>query len=211
MAFGSFLKKIFAPAAAVAAAPFTAGTSLAWLPAAIGAGGAALSGASQASAQNRGSRIQALMAQDVARLRAEQERRESERDIMRKLAQTAYIGSGGYQAPASPRTITLGGAQMALPSFGFGPRGSSEAEISAAKSLEAELLKRLAGPGWQPSDYMKHAKAGKLESLGGWLGAGLGAYGGFAQDYQNRRTIPSGVPSNRPWTGSIRSTYPDVE
>jgi hypothetical protein len=195
MGFLSFLGKIAAPVASIAAAPFTAGTSLSWLPAALGAGGAALGSMGEASAQNRGERLAALLEQDKLRLLAEQDRRTSESDAMRKLAQTAYLRGGGYQAPATPRTITLGGMQRELPSFGFGPRAASEAQMSAASDLERELLARLSGPGFQLSDYSREMKPGIGERLAGIFGPALGVTAVGMDRYQRSRK-PTGTTND---------------
>lgn len=135
---------------------------------AIGAGASA---GSQASASNRGTTLQALMDQDRMRLMAGQDQRAGESDTLRKLAQTAYLRSGG--AHYGPTSTPAG----MLPTFDFGPRPASPEQMTAAGSLEQELLKRQARGPMQLSDYTKQMKPGFFEKFGGILGAGASAFG----------------------------------
>jgi hypothetical protein len=130
---------------------------------AIGAGSSA---ASQASAQNRGARLQALMDQDQMRMAASRDNRESERDILKKLAQSAYLSSGG--ANFKPSTEYT---------YSFAPRAASKTQMDAAGLLEAELMKRLQAGPMKLSNYSKEMRPGFWERFGGILGAGASAYG----------------------------------
>lgn len=142
MGFWSTLGKIAAPIGAVAAAPFTAGTSLAWLPAALGAGGAALGAAGQASAQNRGEKFggqidleRLLMERESQsqglRINREQEGRASASDAFRKLLGASRLLSPGTRPQLSP--------------YSQKPRAITAEEQRGASSLIEEVLKRLEG------------------------------------------------------------------
>lgn len=147
------------------AAPFTGGASLAAIPA-IDAIGAAAGAGSQASAQNRGTKLQALMDQDLMRLRVRDDQRTMERDALKKLAQTGYLKAGGSTfQPSTPY------------SYSFAPRAASDAQKQAASTLEEELMKRMAAGPMPLSDYAQQMKPGFWEKFGGILGAGASVYG----------------------------------
>lgn len=166
MSFWSTLGKI----GAGVAAPFTGGASLAAIPMIDAIGGAASAG-SQAAASNRGTALQAMMDQDRMRMAAADQQRTGESDILKKLAQTAYLKSGGAQY--GPTSTPAG----MLPTFGFGPRPASAEQMAGASTLEQELQKRLTAPPMQLQDYASKMKPGFWEKFGGILGAGAGAYG----------------------------------
>lgn len=146
------------------AAPFTGGATLAAIPA-IDAIGAAASAGSQAAAQNRGSKLQALMDQDLMRQRFAQDQRTSETDAIKKLAQAKYLSQGGANFKSTTPY-----------SYSFAPTNASEAQMSAASTLEDELLRRMSNP-MQLSDYSKQMKPGFWEKFGGIIGASASAYG----------------------------------
>jgi hypothetical protein len=103
-----------------------------------------------ASAQGKASNKQVQLQQDALQLQRERERRDTETDIFKKLAQTAYLKGGG--ASEGPTTINYGGQQTTLPSYGFGPRAASDAQKTAATDLETLLLERVRAPMVNPAD-----------------------------------------------------------
>jgi len=110
---------------------------------------------------------------DRLRLEGEKDRRLAETDAMRKLAQTGYLKSGGN--PYKPATMLDGSV---LPTFGFGPKAPSQAQLEAANTLEGQLLARVQpGAGFQPSPLDSYAKPGKAENIGrygSYIGTGIG-------------------------------------
>ena len=151
MGFWSKLGKFGLAAGGAIAAPFTAGTSLAALPAVLGAAGGLIGGAGDSAASSRGTNVSIEMEQE--RLRQQQERdffdqlmarergeRESGKDALRSLQHTQYIGGGGreYSAPT-----TQSGRKLST--YGFGPVATTEAEQTGAQALEKELMARLQG------------------------------------------------------------------
>lgn len=115
---------------------------------------------------------------DALRLKAVQDRRVAESDAMKKLAQTGYLGSGGN--PYKPATMLTG---ETLPSFGFGPKAPSAAQLEASKTLEGQLLARLQpGAGFQPSPLESYTKPGTGEKIGRYgalIASGLGTASQF--------------------------------
>jgi hypothetical protein len=182
------------------AAPFTGGASLA-LPALFEAGGAALGGASQASASNRGAQIEAAIEQERLRqqqeknyrealVQREQEGRASATDAFRKLQQTSYLMN---RADYTPTSVTSQGKPLRLASFGFGPKSATESEITGADALRTEVLKRLtqgnAIPEVQaPSPFTidpKLLKGSIWEKLAGIAGPALSLYGAATNPNRN--------------------------
>ena len=84
-----------------------------------------------------------------------------------------------------------------MPSYGFGPKASTEAERAGAASFRAEAEKRLQGdnPIPMPEDqgpfnYRKELlEGGKGEKIAGWLGTGLSAYGDLATRKSDLETL----------------------
>lgn len=110
---------------------------------------------------------------DRLRLEGEKDRRLAETDALHKLAQTGYLKGGGN--PYKPATMLDGSV---LPTFGFGPKAPSQAQLEAANTLEGQLLARVQpGAGFQPSPIDSYAKPGKAENIGrygSYIGTGLG-------------------------------------
>jgi hypothetical protein len=185
MSFWKALGKI----GAIGAAPFTGGASLSVLPL-IDAVGSAASAGSQAAASNRGTRLQALMDADQMRMAAAREQRASESDILRKLAQTAYLRQGGSQFKPSTQY-----------SYSFAPRAASAEQMRSAGDLERELLRRMVNP-MQLSDYGKDMKPGFWEKFGGIVGAGAT---GLSAAMQRRQDQP---PTTPPYAGPLQGTTP---
>lgn len=166
--------------------------------------GSALGAGSQASADNRGTMLEAMIEQE--RLRQEQMRnyydasrtafdtemsrgkevRDAEGDAWKKLQQAAYVGG----APAS---ASLG---LAGP-YSRSVAGPSSSERGAASDFEAEMVKRMKTLGGQyalpnaiaapekqapyelPMDLLK---PGMWEKISGYVGAGLKGLGGIPKE-----------------------------
>jgi hypothetical protein len=136
----------------IAAAPFTGGASLA-IPAALEVGSKALGAAANSSASNRSAQVQADIEQERLRQQSqrdfwqalvarEQEGRASGTDALKKLQQTSYLENRtGYR----PTTLSTSVGSKTLPSFGFGPAASTEADVTGAQALRNEVMKRLQG------------------------------------------------------------------
>jgi hypothetical protein len=166
--------KPIAKIGAVAAAPFTGGASLSAMPL-LDAAGNMLSEGAQASAANRGSQIDTLMDQERLRMGARTEDRANRGDLWRQMQQAAYVGSGG-QGYAAPTIVGRTGLKS-LPQFGFGPRGSTDAEMRGAAGLSSEALGRLeGGPREEFTIDPKLMKGSIWEKLAGFGGAALSAY-----------------------------------
>lgn len=185
MGFWSGLGKVLGGIGGAVAAPFTGGASLAWLPAALGAGGAALGAMSGSAANNRGATIEAMLAQDRNRREGAQDQRSSESDALRKLYQTGYLKAGG----ATPGS---GASAYGLPSAGFGPRPASQAQMMGAKTLEMSLLDRLNHP-TETTDISKYTKPGIWERIAGIAGPGLTAAGEFANPKAPLPKVPLAI------------------
>ena len=115
---------------------------------------------------------------DQLMMTAQQNRDQTEKDALRKLATTGYIGSGG--APYTPATIDFQGQKSTLPSFGFGPKAPSTAQTQGAKNLEGQLTSRLSpGGSYTPTNLESYTKPGageRIADIGGLVSGGLGAY-----------------------------------
>lgn len=115
----------------------------------LDAAGRAIGAYGQSQADNRGTRLAALQNEDQLRLAAEQNQRTAETDSMAKLANTNYIANPAAMDPAK------------MSKYGYGPQGTSDAQKSAAKLLEAELLKRMSPAGqFKLSDISDDLKPG---------------------------------------------------
>lgn len=113
---------------------------------------------------------------DRLMLEAQQARERAEQDALAKLASTNYIKSGG--ATYRPASLMIGGRLQQLPTFGFGPRGVSDAQRASAESLESQLTARLQpGGSYTPTDVSQYAKPGIMERLGSYGGAVSGGIG----------------------------------
>jgi hypothetical protein len=188
MGFWSTFGKIALPAASIAAAPFTGGSSLLGLLGtggkavadiigkagpAIGAAGSALGAASQGAATNRGQEFsgQALLEQLLQQrdsqfqnqtIAREQEGRASGTDAWRKLL-------------ASQRTLSPS-TRPSLSPYSVAPRQATDTERQGASAMSAEVMARLQGgnpmaPVTQRPLAMDPSllQAGGLEKTSGWL------------------------------------------
>jgi hypothetical protein len=223
-----WLKNI-ARVAAVGAAPFTGGASLAALPMinAIGAGGAALSAGSQASAQNRGSQFggqmdlaNLLMQRDFGRLGLEGE---ADRDFFNQTIGREQEGRAGREdawrkLQSAQRTLSPG-ARPSLSPYSVAPRQATDMERQGADALSQEVMARLTGgnpiamPTRRDTSFQydpmstidpRLLKAGKGERIAGWLGAGLSGASGLYRPQVEPRIASRPQPMDerpRPNTG----------
>lgn len=171
----------------------------------LGAGGAGISGATQAAASNRGTQLDAAM--EAERIR-QVERDQQERQLIARSQEDrdsltdAYIKSvianrnmnaRGYQ----PSSLSLGGQTRAVPSFGTGMAAPTDVERGDAQSLYDEVSKRLQGgsqlpPLERPAPYQNDPallRPGAGERIGNWLGPVLGTWG-------NMNRPPAGPPGS---------------
>lgn len=192
MGWLSTLGKIGLGVGSIAATPFTAGTSLAWLPAAMGAGGAALSGMGKDAAANRGAAFDGQSELARLMLAREQLEAQSDRDVFDQGIQREQEGRTGREDAwrkllASQRTLSPG-ARPQLSPYSIAPRQATEMERGGAEALSAEVLQRLQGgnpiqaptrraPIPMPQIDPRLLKAGGLEQTAGWLGPLLGYLG----------------------------------
>jgi hypothetical protein len=178
------LGKVLGGVGSIAAAPFTAGTSLAWLPAALGAGGAALGAIGQSKAQNRDAQLGAQ--NDLERLLLAREGIESGRDqdfynqgIQREQEGRASGTDAWRKLLAAQRTIEPG-ARPQLSPYSVAPRQRTGAELQGADAMTQEVMARLQGGNQLPMPTRraplppvamdpKLMKPGGLESAAGWL------------------------------------------
>lgn len=193
MSFWGGLGKVLGTVGSVAAAPFTGGTSLAWLPAALGAGGAALGAIGQSKAQNRDAQYSGqldlerlLMARDQQQfnntLAREQDGRESGSDAWRKLL-------------AAQRTISPGPRPQLSP-YSVAPRQATGAEMDGANAMTAEVMARVQGgnplpmPAQRPMSVdPRLLKPGGMEQAAGWLSPILSFMGQMPARREQPRTI----------------------
>lgn len=125
-------------------------------------------------------------------LDAQDSRNQNESDALSKLQQTAYLRGGG--ASQAPTTISLGGQNRTLPTFGFAPRPASAEEMQGATDLQGQIMGRLQEGGsfapkmnstdswnYQPTPVEQYAKPGIAEQIGSYGGAATGILGGLSQ------------------------------
>ena len=170
----------------------------------MNAAGKMLSGGAQAAAQNRGSMLEAELARealDIARQRDyrdaalahERESRESAADAYKRERISQYLDSPQARAGYKPADISIAGSKM--PSFGFGPQATTQAEIDAARqyaqqNAQGSFESRVPRP-TDPGRYELDPallKGSTGEKLAGLLGVGLDAYGSLATNAADQRT-----------------------
>ena len=214
-----WLKPLGAIGAAVAA-PFTAGTSLAALPAILGAGSAALGGASQAKATNRGSQFDGqlalaklLMERDAssAGLNADADRDYFNQSVAREQEGRASGSDAWRKLLAAQHTLSPGATPHLSP-YSVAPRQATGAERQGADAMVAEVMARLQGgnpiaaPRRRDVDLPNDPRriidpnllrAGAGESTMGWLSALLGGLGAAG----SARTMPH--PSTNTFSGWV--------
>lgn len=126
----------------------------------LDAAGKAVGAYGQTAADNRGTRLQAIMDQDALRLRAQEDNRAGESDAMAKLASANYIQNSTAPAQVNPK-------------YGYGPIAPSDAQKQAAALLQAEMLKRIQSGGYKPSDISGEMNPGTGERISNYVAPGL--------------------------------------
>jgi hypothetical protein len=122
-----------------------------------------------AQAANRSTAADLSMNHDQLGLAAAGNRRADESDALKKLAQTSYLlgGGSGYKP-----------GNLGLPSFGFGPKAPSAAQVTGAQTLQDQMLARLQpGGSFQPTDINQYLKPGVAENIGNYGSLILGGIG----------------------------------
>lgn len=152
----------------------------------IPAGISAIGSIFGANAQNKATKEQVGVQREALQLEREKDRRSSESDMLRKLAQASYLRSGGAQT--SPATVMMGGQSRQLPSFGFGPQAASPAQMSAAEELESLLLSRIGAH--VPQSSLPAGTASSLNMLRGPMGGDSAAQA--IEDFIRSRTGRAG-------------------
>lgn len=187
MSLWSTLAKV----AGIVGAPFTGGASL--IPTIASAAGDAIGAATSASAKNRGTKIDAGLAEEQVNqnrqqelrnslVQREQDRRAGGNNAFRELQHAQYLqGAGGY----TPKN--------GLKSFGFGPKASTDYEKQMAANyaqeqgqrLEAKdsLTPQVTDPGAYQIDP-KLMNSSMWEKLGGIAAPILSGYGDIANQQQ---------------------------
>lgn len=130
---------------------------------ALDAAGRMVGAAGETAAQNRGASLEAALASDSMNLAAANSNREGEADAMKKLNQANYLQH--WAAPTRPANLPISGLQ--------GPTAPDEAQLAASKSLEDQMLKRIQGGGFQPSDYSQFTKPSSAEHAANYIGPAL--------------------------------------
>lgn len=132
-------------------------------PNVLGAVGKAVGAATETQAQNRGNALEAQYRHDLVDLQGRQDNRAGETDAMKKLAQANYIQH--WTQPTRPAN---------LPTYGFAPQAPSDAQVSASKLLEQEMLRRL-GPGgsFTATDPSQYTSPSGSERVGNYVGPAL--------------------------------------
>jgi hypothetical protein len=123
-------------------------------------------------------------AYDEAKFAEATNRREDESDAWKKLQYAEYINSGGrpYTPPSN-----IKGYEGALPSYGFGPKAPTSAEMAGASTLRDQMLARLQpggsykvqdkfqqSPMYKPTKYQQtpmsqFLQPGKGEKIQDWI------------------------------------------
>jgi hypothetical protein len=157
-------------------------------------------GIENGEANNRYKKGEMTQGYDKLMLQAQTERNQNEADALKKLAQTSYLANGGSHF--NPSTIKLNSGTM--PNFGFGPSPASEAQKTAAGTLQGQLMSRLApGGSYMPTtpDYLNR---GALENVGQYGGLATGAMGALASIFgpQKQGVNPIYLPSSQGYPGT---------
>jgi len=206
MGFWSTLGKIGGGLGSIVAAPFTAGTSLAWLPAALAAGGTIAGGLASGRASNRGTAAALSVDQqrlalegDQTRINQQAENRTERGDAWKKLLNADYTLNSKGHTPATLTSQFTG--TRALPSFGIARTGGpSEAVTQGATGLQSEVLKRLTSGSQLPGvtatpDLSQYAKPGIWERILGIaapVATGLGSiYGAIGKQASSPTATPA--------------------
>ena len=200
------IAKIAGIAGAGVAAPFTGGASLGVIPTLIGAGGAAISGATEQAAQNRAGQVSADVAQQQLRQqqqdayeRAIEASRKERGDAIKQLATSEYRANAQpYTPPTFHSNVTGKDFTPATPANIGTPGPMSEFERQGTAGLQQELMKRLSGEQNLPPNPYEHPytidpkllKQSVWEKLGNILGPAATAYGTLAGQQQPQVVKP---------------------
>lgn len=144
-----------------------------------------LGGFSSGEKANRVVQGNFTQAYDRNMLQAQQDRNANESDALKKLYSTNYLKNGGshFQLPTS---LSLGGTSHTVPNLGLGPLPASEAQQQGAKTLESQLLTRLApGGSYTPRPLSEYANPGLSEQIGNFGALGAGGLGSLANIFGN--------------------------
>lgn len=133
---------------------------------AAGTGAAAYA---DSAAHNRGVGLDATQNEDQLRLLAARDNRAGEADAMHNLAVSNYLQN--YKAPERPAYLPPSGLK--------GPTPPSDAQKTAAKALEAEMLARIQSGGTKLTDVNQYMKPGTGERIASILGPAAAAYSMF--------------------------------
>lgn len=126
----------------------------------LDAAGKAVGAYGQTAADNRGTRLQAIMDQDKLRLDATADNRAGESDALAKLASANYI-----QHSTAPAAVN--------PKYGYGAIAPSDAQKQTAALLQAEMLKRIQSGGYKPSDISGEMNPSTGEKISNYVAPGL--------------------------------------
>lgn|SRR5574341_1864314 len=195
MGFWGGLGKVLGVAGSAIAAPFTGGTSLAWLPGVLGAAGAGLGAISQGKAQNRD-------AQYAGQMDLEQLLMQRDRDYWNQLLSREQEGRAGqsdaWRKLMSAQRVMSPGARPQLSPYSVAPRQATDMEREGANALSQEVLARLMGGNPIPMPERRaHAidprllKAGGMERVSGYLSPILSYLGQPRQPVSEKRAYPS--------------------
>ena len=163
-------------------------------PDVLGAIGSGLSAGADTAAHNRGVNMSAEETAQMIRMRQDQQYRDamvqraqegraSGSDAWRKLNSAEYVA--GRTSDYTPRE--------GLPSYGFGPKASTPAQIAAAAAQRDEAMGRLQGGNPLPAPTaptpfeFQTQGPGMFERIAGIAGPGLSFWGGLSRLAPQRR------------------------
>ena len=169
-----------------AGAPFTAGATL---PIALSGIGGMLSGASQGQAQNRGTQLDALlrMAQDnqqaqlannTQALNQSQDARAASHDALKSSIIASYLA--GYGGGPTVSHVSPFGSAVPPPAPGVAAAAGQAAQTYTG-AIPGAAQRAVTPPAYTPISMLDPKQfplePGKLESILGYTGMGLGAFG----------------------------------
>lgn len=171
MGFWGGLGKVLGAAGSIASIPFTGGSSLAWLPPVLGAGGAIAGGMAGGRAAGRSQEAQMGNQADLVRLGAARLNLEAPQ----QRAQNSVRGDilAGLQPMSINGPITHTGGQMPQVSGGLSPALLSQNSRQLGQQMSRQALMSQMQGDFQPTPQ---PKAGTLDHILNGIGyAGLGA------------------------------------
>lgn len=195
MSWLSNIGKILGGVGSVAAAPFTGGTSLAWLPAALGAGGAALGAIGQSKAQNRDAQLGAQSDMDRQLLLRAQLDAQGDRDFfdqgIRREEEGRASGTDAWKKLLMAQRTLSPAQRPNVSPYSAPQRMPTDMERQGADAMSAEVMARLQGgnPIQAPTRRAplppsmmdpRLMQPGGMEKTLGWLAPLLGAGGQIA-------------------------------